>query len=177
MNAKRVLVALDSSEQSEQVLEQALEQSQAPGSHLLIVHVLQLDIQVETNPLIGLGTLADTGMYSTLQRLKQERYDQEITKVNTWVQQYEQRALEKGISTEVMCLLGTPGQQICDRAKEWKADLIVLGRRGVQGIREVVLGSVSNYVLHHAPCSVLIVQKQWSEVDALEQDAQTHSPV
>lgn len=177
MNAKRVLVALDTSEQSERVFEQALEQVQASGSHLLIVHVLQLDIQVETNPLIGLGTLADTGMYSTLQRLKQERYDEEMEKTNTWMRRYGHRAAEQGIATEHVCLVGTPGQQICDRAKEWKADLIVLGRRGVQGIREVVLGSVSNYVLHHAPCSVLIVQKQWGENDPLENQTEAHSNV
>ncbi|NEO65320.1 MAG: universal stress protein, partial [Moorea sp. SIO4G2] len=36
--------------------------------------------------------------------------------------------------------------------------LIVLGRRGLGGLKEMVLGSVSNYVVHHAPCSVLVVQ-------------------
>ncbi|RMG10302.1 MAG: universal stress protein, partial [Cyanobacteria bacterium J055] len=36
--------------------------------------------------------------------------------------------------------------------------LIIVGRRGRQGIEEAVLGSVSNYVVHHAPCSVLAIQ-------------------
>ena len=37
-------------------------------------------------------------------------------------------------------------------------DVIVMGHRGISGLQEFFLGSVSNYVLHHAPCSVLIVQ-------------------
>jgi nucleotide-binding universal stress UspA family protein len=44
------------------------------------------------------------------------------------------------------------------QAQIWHADLIVMGRRGVSGMHELFLGSVSNYVTHHAPCSVLVVQ-------------------
>ncbi len=43
-------------------------------------------------------------------------------------------------------------------ARNCGADVIVMGRRGHSGLSELILGSVSNYVLHHAPCSVLIVQ-------------------
>ena len=46
---------------------------------------------------------------------------------------------------------------ICELAKFWNADLIIMGRRGRSGLAEVFLGSESNYVLHHAPCSVQIV--------------------
>ena len=41
---------------------------------------------------------------------------------------------------------------------EEKADLIVLGSRGLSGIKAFLLGSVSDRVAHHAPCSVLIVR-------------------
>jgi nucleotide-binding universal stress UspA family protein len=43
-------------------------------------------------------------------------------------------------------------------ARTWNADLIVIGRRGLRGLAEMFLGSVSNHVIHHAHCSVLVVQ-------------------
>ena len=43
-------------------------------------------------------------------------------------------------------------------AKDWNADLIIMGRRGLTGLSEMFLGSVSNYVVHHASCSVLLIQ-------------------
>lgn len=54
--------------------------------------------------------------------------------------------------------LGHPVDRICAAAKDEKADLIVMGRRGKSGFRLFLLGSVSDGVLHHAHCPVLIVQ-------------------
>ena len=47
---------------------------------------------------------------------------------------------------------------ILDAAREWRADLIVLGSRGEKGLRRFLLGSVAEFVARHAPCSVLIVR-------------------
>ena len=60
------------------------------------------------------------------------------------------------ISTEI--LRGPPDQIIIEKAREWNADLIVVGSHG-RGFWGRLLGSVSNGVLHHAPCSVLVVRK------------------
>ena len=49
---------------------------------------------------------------------------------------------------------------ILDEAKQWGADLIVLGSHGYRGLRRFLLGSVSHAVAAHAPCSVEIVRKQ-----------------
>ena len=65
------------------------------------------------------------------------------------------------ISTEV--LRGSPDQQIIEKAKEWNADLIVVGSHG-RGFWGRLLGSVSDGVVHHAPCSVLVVRKPESAV-------------
>jgi nucleotide-binding universal stress UspA family protein len=66
-------------------------------------------------------------------------------------------AADFAVSTEV--LRGSPDQQIIEKAKEWGADLIVVGSHG-RGFWGRLLGSVSNGVVHHAPCSVLVVRKQ-----------------
>jgi nucleotide-binding universal stress UspA family protein len=53
---------------------------------------------------------------------------------------------------------GDPGEAILDVAEEVKADLIVVGNKGMTGARRFLLGSVPNNISHHAPCSVLIVK-------------------
>jgi len=51
-----------------------------------------------------------------------------------------------------------PVPAILDEAKEWEADLIIMGSHGYGFWQRTFLGSVSNSVVHHAPCSVLIVR-------------------
>jgi len=53
---------------------------------------------------------------------------------------------------------GHPGKTIVERAEKEQADLIVLGSRGLGGFKRLLLGSVSDAVLHHAHCSVLVVR-------------------
>ena len=60
------------------------------------------------------------------------------------------------ISTEV--LLGSPESRIVEKAEEMKAELIVVGSHGYNRWERLLLGSVSDSVVHHAPCSVLIVR-------------------
>ena len=60
------------------------------------------------------------------------------------------------ISTDV--LFGSPDSRIVETAEEIKADLIVIGSHGYKRWERLLLGSVSNSVVHHAPCSVMIVR-------------------
>jgi len=53
---------------------------------------------------------------------------------------------------------GDPADAILDVAEETKADLIVVGNKGMTGAKRFLLGSVPNKVSHHAPCGVLIVR-------------------
>ena len=55
-------------------------------------------------------------------------------------------------------LVGSPKRVIVETAREWGADLIVVGSHGYGFWSRAMLGSVSNSVMHHAPCSVLVVQ-------------------
>lgn len=47
---------------------------------------------------------------------------------------------------------------VVEVARKWHADLIVVGSHGRKGLERILLGSVSDYVAHHAPCSVEIVR-------------------
>ena len=55
---------------------------------------------------------------------------------------------------------GKPGEAICELAKEKHVQIIVMGSRGLGAIRRTILGSVSDYVLHHAHIPVIIYPKK-----------------
>ncbi len=72
----------------------------------------------------------------------------------------EARALiaQSGIEATATALVGQPGDEIVRAATEAKADLVVLGARGLSSVKRLVLGSVSTKVLHEAHCDVLVVK-------------------
>jgi nucleotide-binding universal stress UspA family protein len=65
-----------------------------------------------------------------------------------------------GLATETAVHDGDPRSVIVDEAKDWRADLIVLGSHGYTGIKKWLLGSVAQSVVSHAPCSVEVVRKR-----------------
>lgn len=54
--------------------------------------------------------------------------------------------------------VGKPASEIVKTAKEWPADVIVMGSHARRGVERVLLGSVAEAVMRHAPCSVLVVR-------------------
>lgn len=67
------------------------------------------------------------------------------------------RSLAPSVEHTVSVVVGSPAKALIQKAEECDADLIVVGNVRMQGIGRV-LGSVGNEVVHHAPCSVLIVK-------------------
>jgi nucleotide-binding universal stress UspA family protein len=54
--------------------------------------------------------------------------------------------------------VGEPASAIVKAAREWPADIIVIGSRALGGVRRALLGSVADAVMRHAPCPVLVVR-------------------
>jgi nucleotide-binding universal stress UspA family protein len=67
-------------------------------------------------------------------------------------------AKKEGIEVQTHPVEADPADAILNVAEETKADLIVVGNKGMTGARRYLLGSVPNNVSHHAPCSVIIVR-------------------
>lgn len=67
-------------------------------------------------------------------------------------------ARKDGIEVQTHPVEGDPAEAILKVAEETKADLIVVGNKGMTGARRFILGSVPNNISHHAPCSVIIVR-------------------
>ena len=69
-------------------------------------------------------------------------------------------AVSKGVDVETHARKGQPAEVIIEVAKQQQADLIVVGSRGLTGIKRYLLGSVSSKVSEHASCSVMIVRAE-----------------
>jgi len=67
--------------------------------------------------------------------------------------------MKPGLVVERLLLRGRPASAIVDEARQWPADLVVVGHRGRGAIGSMVLGSVSAEVVDHAPCPVLVVRR------------------
>ena len=67
-------------------------------------------------------------------------------------------AKKDGLEVQTHPVEGDPAEAVLSVAEETKADLIVVGNKGMTGARRFLLGSVPNNVSHHAPCSVMIVR-------------------
>ena len=63
-----------------------------------------------------------------------------------------------GVDCATYARQGDPADALLDVAEEQRADLIIVGNKGMTGARRFLLGSVPNKVSHHAPCSVLIIR-------------------
>lgn len=155
---KKILIAIDNSEMSQLVLQEAESLATAMGANLMLLNVQSAFDERSLNPVFlepdslypSLHTEAMQAYMKQWEELKQERLD--------WLRSLCEKLSKQGIKTEFTLNFGDPGRMICELAKTWEADLIILGRRGHSGLTELFLGSVSNYVLHHAPCSALTIQ-------------------
>lgn len=136
MSFKKIFVAVDGSAQAKVVFEQAVELATKDLANLMVFHAVELGARMNYPSQIDAKT----------------EEGQEV------LQGFREKTKDLGISVEFDCRVGNPGSTICDAAKDWGADLIVLGRRGYRRITEVLLGSVSSHVVHNSHCSVLIIQ-------------------
>ncbi|MBF2075812.1 MAG: universal stress protein [Synechococcales cyanobacterium C42_A2020_086] len=153
----KILVAIDQSEVSQRAFETAIAMAKALHSHLMLINVLSPFEADYPSPVFSMDAIRPTLNTDVVQgHLRQwqlvEQQGLEFLKVKT------DQATAAGIPTEFTQALGDPGHAICTLARTWEANLIIIGRRGYKGLGELFIGSVSNYVTHHAPCSVLTVQ-------------------
>ena len=63
----------------------------------------------------------------------------------------------EGIKVKQSLQIGHPGDQVCARAKDYGADLIVTSTHGTTGLKHILLGSTAEFIVRHAPCPVLVV--------------------
>jgi len=161
MNFKRILVAINHSPLTSIVFDRALHLAQQEQAHLMILHcVAEFSQGIESENRYGLYP-NDTAFS---QFLYTEPIQSENHEAESWLQEYCQKAMALNVPVEHQHQLGDPGTTICSVAQQWNADLIVLGRHDHAAIVEFFTGSVSNHVMHHANCSVLVIKDDSSNL-------------
>lgn len=152
MTYKKILVPVDRSPLSDTVFEEALAMAKANQGKLMLLHCIPLEQRITPY-----GNLYGEELLN-ISSLLREQLEKEKEETIQWLSVYQQKASEQGIEAEWDYKTGEAGYWIREMAKTWDADLVVMGRRGLSGVKEMFLGSVSNYIIHHVPCSILIVQ-------------------
>ncbi|HCQ21734.1 MAG: universal stress protein [Anabaena sp. CoA2_C59] len=153
----KILAAVDRSDMSIKVFEQALSLAKITSANLMLLHILSQEEEGSPEALIYPNIDYYPGWNEQSFKLYQEHWDKFKNEGLQMLQSWSAQANTSGVNTEFTQNTGSPGRMICELATSWDADLIIMGRRGRSGLAEFFLGSVSNYVLHHAPCSVQIV--------------------
>ncbi|MEX2962129.1 universal stress protein [Microbulbifer sp. TYP-18] len=144
---QRILVGLDLSEESAQVLQKASEIGKASGAEISLVHVIE--------PL----TFAYGGDIPMDLSEVQEQLQTQAR------EQLHKAAQSLGVPAERQrVVLGQPATEIHRLADEFASDLIVIGSHGRHGLA-LLLGSTANGVLHGAGCDVLAVRVHSAEAD------------
>ncbi|KAK2139734.1 hypothetical protein LSH36_1635g00032, partial [Paralvinella palmiformis] len=73
-------------------------------------------------------------------------------------EKYKKLASENQVDARLVSQFGSPGELIVKKAKEENVIMIIMGTRGMGKIRRTILGSVSDYVVHHAHCPVIVTR-------------------
>lgn len=169
MGFSKILAAIDQSPLSQSVFNQALELAQVNQSKLLLFHCVTADTVTLSSPFSGEFGLPPQ-LVNQAYQTEFIRLEQQIHHIQALLQHYCDLANSQDVRAEFDYKTVEPGQGLCQAAQHWQADLIVLGRRGRKGLTEVLLGSVSNYVLHHASCAVLVIQSSQAGVNSTTAD-------
>ena len=154
----KILVPLDGSEQAHSAFIHAIEIAKKFNSDIEILHVISF-----TEQFVAFTPYPSTGV------------DSESTVPVKWMEDYlskveenSQKMLEEakklglrlGPDVKILTkiLRGSPGSTIVSEAEDEKFNLIVLGSRGLGGLQDLLLGSVSNHVVNSAKIPVLVVR-------------------
>ena len=143
----KILLATDSSEEATLAAKTAADIAQKTGSELYVVHARPVPVYIDP----ATDRISDVqGAEETVKGEAQQLLDTQV----------EQIKAAGGTVAEAYVRLGRPAQEIVNLADNIGAGLIVMGSRGLGGIRRALMGSVSDSVVRHAHCPVMVVRKE-----------------
>ncbi len=142
MAFRRVLIAVDGEPVAAHAADVGVDLARSLGTEMAFVTVVDS----------SLAYPADTGVVSPNELLALARQD-----AKKLIDIFRQR-LSQQTGVMEFILTGSPATEIAKAAKEWPADVIVIGSHGRGGVPRALLGSVAEGVMRHAPCPVLVIR-------------------
>ncbi|MBS4174809.1 universal stress protein [Bacillus sp. FJAT-49736] len=139
---QKILVAVDGSEMSKKAIDAAIHLAKEQKAEITLVHV-----ERNINIPMGMETASVDFIYETI---KKEGENLLI--------EMQKNAVAEGVHTKTEYLQGDPASQIIHLAEKDNYQLIIIGSRGLNNIKEMMLGSVSHKVSQMSHCPVLIVK-------------------
>ena len=150
-NITKILVAIDGSDISLGAAMAAIQIAEKYSAELVILYVIDSRIRYES--------VGEVTFPKFLGSLKQV-VDMAMEKGQNLVDEVKQKANGKSINikTEVVLGVGSVVKEIVEYAEKHKIDLIVVGTRGMSGIKKVLLGSTASGVVTYSHCPVMIIK-------------------
>jgi len=153
---EKILVPIDGSEHSLRALDIAVQIAKKFGGKITLIHVYSVTVRpiimpeptTLTTPGVPVMTSAEVSKIAEAARKAGNRI----------LADGEQKVRAENVEVDTRLEEGHAVQEIIRVSKEGNFDLIVMGARGISKIREILLGSVSDGIIHHAVCPVLVVK-------------------
>jgi len=146
----KVLFATDGAKQSDSAVEAFTKLALNDGDEIKVLSVIDVGVPLAVD--IYGGYLPDT---TELEKTAKENAEKVL--VDT-AERLRAICGDRKIDITTDILFGSPESRIVETADEWKPDLVVVGSHGYSGWERLLIGSVSDSVVHHSPCSVLVVR-------------------
>lgn len=157
----KILVALDLNDNYEPPFEQALSLAEKTKAKLVLLQVLDAAENYAAPFPYYAGTTGYPLVFDeTLWKRYQAEYKARKDCGKRMLTQMVEQAIAAGVSAEFIQTEGDASKRICSCAQAQMVDLVIVGSHGRRGFQEFLMGSVSNYVMHRAPCAVMIAREK-----------------
>jgi nucleotide-binding universal stress UspA family protein len=157
---KRILVPVDGSKPSMAAVETAGELAKKLDAEVFVLNVCNVTEIPGEEPAKEARVGGPIGGGVRSESHPSRTYDEFTRDALVIAEQSAEPLIKDGVKATTVGICGDPADVILETAKEKDVDLIVIGRRGLTGIKRFLMGSVSRKVVDHAPCSVLVVKRK-----------------
>jgi len=144
---KKVVVAVDGSEHSKKAFEWYCDNLHKSSDQIVFVHAIDL----ERRPIV----MHPHGM--AYRESFMNWFDKSKSEEKQMLESFANTCRNNKYNFKLVTEVGNAGEVICQTANKEKADHIVMGSRGLGTVRQTILGSVSDYTLHHSCIPVSVV--------------------